>query len=99
MPTLHKAKTVAWGLLNAGSWVLIIAVHSTIRLWLDIIILLGWLGFTDTLSMAHGGLSCHGPSTQFPKNLPQKGVGRGVGKHRWVLPHAGRRRGVRQRLC
>ena len=74
MPTLHKAKTVAWGLLNAGSWVLIIAVHSTIRLWLDIIILLGWLGFTDTLSMAHGGLSCHGPSTQFPKNLPQKGV-------------------------
>jgi hypothetical protein len=28
--------------------------------------------------MAHGGLSCHGPSTQFPKNLPQKADAAGV---------------------
>src|SRR5882672_5283467 len=80
MPKLHKANTVAWGLLNAGRWVLIIAVHSMIRLWLDIVALLGLLGFTDTLSMAHGGLSGHGPSIQFPKNLPQKG---GAGGHVW----------------
>jgi glucose/arabinose dehydrogenase len=72
MPKLHKANTVAWGVLNAGRWVLIITVHARIRLWLDIVALLGLLGFTDTLSMPHGGWSGHGPSIQFPKNLPQK---------------------------
>jgi hypothetical protein len=73
IPKLHKANTVACGLLNTGKCILIIAVHSTIRLWLDIVALLGSLGYTDTLSMARGGWSCHGPFSQFPKNLPQKG--------------------------
>jgi transposase len=48
-----------------------------IQLWLDIVALLGLLGFTDTLSMAHRGLSGHGPSIQFLKNLPQKALGEG----------------------
>ena len=72
MPKLHKATPVACGLLNAGRWVLIIAVHSRIRLWLDSVALLGLLGFMATLRMTQGGLSGHGPSIQFPKNLPQK---------------------------
>jgi hypothetical protein len=77
MPKLYKANMVIWGLLNVGRCVLIMAVHSTTRLWLDILALLGLLGFTDTLSMAHEGLSCHGPSTSFRKNLPQKGIRQG----------------------
>ena len=80
MPKLHKANPVACGLLNAGRWVLIIAVHSRIRLWLDSVALLGLLGFMATLRMTQGGLSGHGPSIQFPKNLPQKGGWEGRGR-------------------
>src|SRR5262245_8286699 len=72
MPKLQKANTVAWGLLKAGRWVLIIEIYSMIRLWLDIVALLGLLRFTGYLSTVHGGPSCHGLSTQFPKNPPHK---------------------------
>jgi hypothetical protein len=71
MPKLPEANTVAGGLLNVCRCVLMIAVHFLARLWLDILALLGSLGFTDTLGMAHGGRSCHGPSRAFLKNLPQ----------------------------
>ena len=74
-PQAHtpQANTVAWGLLNAGRWVLIIVVHSMMRLWLDMIALLGWLRFMGILRMAHRGRSCHGLSAPSRKNLPRKG--------------------------
>jgi hypothetical protein len=81
MPKLHKANTVACGLLNAGRGVLIIAVHSRIRLGLDSVARRGLLGCMDTLSMTHGGWSGHGPSIQFPKTLPQKAFPWGASVH------------------
>ena len=42
------------------------------RLWLDMIALLGWLRFMGILRMAHRGRSCHGLSAPSRRNLPQK---------------------------
>src|SRR5215510_10684395 len=44
MPRLHRAKTVACGLLKWGKCVWIIVVHSVTRGWQDIRILLGVMG-------------------------------------------------------
>jgi len=44
IPRLHRAKTVAWGLVNWGKWVRIIVVHSVTRGWPDIGVLLGVMG-------------------------------------------------------
>src|SRR5262249_46678290 len=44
MPRLHRAKTVACGLLKWGKCVWIMVVHSVTRGWQDIRILLGVMG-------------------------------------------------------
>jgi hypothetical protein len=44
MPRLHRAKTVACGLLKWGKWIWMIMVHSVTREWQDIGILLGGMG-------------------------------------------------------
>src|SRR5207244_13425479 len=44
IPRLHRAKTVACGLLKWGKWVWMIMVHSVTRGWQDITILLGVMG-------------------------------------------------------
>ena len=41
IPRLHRAKTVACGLLKWGKWAWMIMVHSVTRGWQDIGILLG----------------------------------------------------------
>src|SRR6184192_3726932 len=43
-PRLHRAKTVACGLVKWGKWVWMIVVHSVIRGWQDIGVLLGVMG-------------------------------------------------------
>src|SRR5262245_44353033 len=47
MPRLHRAKTVACGLLKWGKCVWIMVVHSVTRGWQDIRILLGVMGATQ----------------------------------------------------
>ena len=47
MPRLHRAKTVACGLLKWGKWAWMIIVHSVTRGWQDISILLGVMGATQ----------------------------------------------------
>src|SRR5262245_22245675 len=44
MPRLHRAKTVACGLVKWGKCVWIMVVHSVTRGWQDIRILLGVMG-------------------------------------------------------
>jgi len=44
IPRLHRAKTVACGLLKWGKWVWMIMVHAVTRGWQDIGILLGGMG-------------------------------------------------------
>src|SRR4030095_11460275 len=48
MPRLHRAKTVACGLLKWGKCVWIMGVHSVTRGWQDIRILLGGMGRRQT---------------------------------------------------
>jgi hypothetical protein len=49
IPRLHKAKTVACGLVKWGKRVWIIVVHAVTRGWQDILFLLGRI-FPPTLS-------------------------------------------------
>src|SRR6266436_4693755 len=48
MPRLHRAKTVAWGLLKWGRCAWIVCVHSVTRGWQDILFLLGCMGYMAT---------------------------------------------------
>src|SRR5439155_4306474 len=47
IPRLHRAKTVACGLVKWGKWVWMIVVHSVTRGWQDIGVLLGVMGETQ----------------------------------------------------
>src|SRR5262249_35175735 len=47
IPRLHRAKTVACGLVKWGRWAWMIVVHSVTRGWQDIGILLGGMGETQ----------------------------------------------------
>jgi hypothetical protein len=53
-------------------------VHSSTRVWQDLVALLGVLGCMATRSIAYGGLSCHGCDSRALKNLPFKGSVRGA---------------------
>src|SRR5438128_5105838 len=48
MPRLHRAKTVAWGLLKWGMCAWMVCVHSVTRGWQDILFLLGCMGYIAT---------------------------------------------------
>src|SRR5258706_15745608 len=48
MPRLHRAKTVAWGLLKWGRCAWMVCVHSVTRGWQDILFLLGCMGYMAT---------------------------------------------------
>src|SRR5438876_250036 len=48
MPRLHRAKTVAWGLLKWGMCAWMVCVHSVTRGWQDIRFLLGCMGYIAT---------------------------------------------------
>jgi FdrA protein len=58
-----------------------IVVHSSTRVWQDMVVLLGVLGLVETPRMFPRGLSCHHFSTHHPKNLPLKGEGEG----HWIV--------------
>src|SRR5215813_6932089 len=76
IPRLHKASTVAWGLVKWGKWVWIVVVHSVTRGWQDIVFLLGCMGYTTSHTMPDGGVFCHSAMLwrcYLLKNLPQKG--------------------------
>src|SRR5262249_16218611 len=77
IPRLHKASTTAWGLLNMGRWVWMIAVHSSTRVWQDMVVLLVSLGLVETPRMFQRGLAGHPFYTHYPKTLPLKEKGGG----------------------
>src|SRR5215831_3489114 len=58
-----------------GRWVWMIAVHSSTRVWQDMVVLLVSLGLVETPRMFPRGLSGHHFYTHYPKNLPLKGRG------------------------
>jgi hypothetical protein len=60
IPRLHKASPVACGWLKGDNSVRITVVHSSTRLWPDIVARLGVMGCMGTLRIVEGGLSCHG---------------------------------------
>src|SRR5207249_11295286 len=48
MPRLHRAKTVACGVLKWGMCAWMVIVHSVTRGWQDILFLLGCMGYMAT---------------------------------------------------
>src|SRR5712664_3079932 len=75
IPRLHRASTVAWGLVKWGKWVWIVVVHSVTRGWQDIVFLLECMGYTTSHTMPDGGVFCHSAMLRrcyLLKNLPQK---------------------------
>src|SRR5712691_6546128 len=54
IPRLHRASTVAWGLVRWGKWVWIVVVHSVTRGWQDIRFLLGCMGYMATHTTSDG---------------------------------------------
>src|SRR6266446_9277635 len=91
IPRLHKASTVACGLVKWGKWVWIVVVHSVTRGWQDIVFLLECMGYTTSHTMPDGGVFCHSAMLRrcyLLKNLPQKEGASGRGGFA-----CGRRRG------
>src|SRR5262249_49722774 len=85
MPRLHRAKTVACGLLKWGKCVWIMVVHSVTRGWQDIRILLGVMGaIQPPIPYPTEGclvISVMRSSRHFSKTYPRKGdEGRGSGR-------------------
>src|SRR5438105_15892540 len=54
MPRLHRANTVAWGLLKWGMCAWMVRVHSVTRGWQDILFLLGCMGDMATHTTPEG---------------------------------------------
>src|SRR5215813_2330728 len=83
MPRLHRARTVACGLVKWGKWARIMVVHSVTRGWQDIRILLGVMGaMQPPIPCPTEGclvISVMRSSRHFSKTYPRKGEpGRGV---------------------
>jgi hypothetical protein len=81
IPRLHKAKTVACGLVKEGKRVWIIVVHSVTRGWQDILFLLGCMGYMATHITSDGRhvlpLCIEGRNIIGSKTYPRKPLGRG----------------------
>src|ERR1700704_2864777 len=77
MPRLHRAKTVAWGLLKWGMCAWMICVHSVTRGWQDIRFLLGCMGYIATHTTPAGKqvlpLCLAGRNIIDSKTYPRKG--------------------------
>src|SRR5712691_10629292 len=82
IPRLHRASTVAWGLVRWGKWVWIVVVHSVTRGWQDIRFLLGCMGYMATHTTSGGTrilpLCIEGRNIIGSKTYPRKRRGRGV---------------------
>src|SRR5712691_4157244 len=78
IPRLHRASTVAWGLVRWGKWVWIVVVHSVTRGWQDIRFLLGCMGYMATHTTSDGTrilpLCIEGRNIIGSKTYPRKGV-------------------------
>src|SRR6266404_2278652 len=81
MPRLHRAKTVAWGLLKWGRCAWMVCVHSVTRGWQDILFLLGCMGYMATHTTPAGRhvlpLCIAGRNIIDSKTYPRKGGSRG----------------------
>src|SRR5467141_4771998 len=77
MPRLHRAKTVAWGLLKWGRCAWMVCVHSVTRGWQDILLLLGCMGYMATHTTPAGRhvlpLCIAGRNIIDSKTYPRKG--------------------------
>src|SRR5438876_9056393 len=77
MPRLHRAKTVAWGLLKWGMCAWMVCVHSVTRGWQDIRFLLGCMGYIATHTTPAGRhvlpLCLAGRNIIDSKTYPRKG--------------------------
>src|SRR6266436_7813249 len=77
MPRLHRAKTVAWGLLKWGRCAWMVCVHSVTRGWQDILFLLGCMGYMATHTTPAGRhvlpLCIAGRNIIDSKTYPRKG--------------------------
>src|SRR6266436_393881 len=59
MPKLHRAKTVAWGLLRSGRCCMIVVSHWSKPAWQNMASLLAVVGQDTPHSMPQGGKSYH----------------------------------------
>src|SRR5713101_1407098 len=59
MPKLHRAKTVAWGLLRCDRWCMIVVSHWSKLAWQNMASLLSVVGSGTSHSMPQGGKPCH----------------------------------------
>src|SRR5262245_66190663 len=76
MPRLHRAKTVACGLLKWGMCAWMVSVHSVTRGWQDIRFLLGCMGYRAIHTTPEGRrvlpLCIEGRNTIDSKTYPRK---------------------------
>src|SRR5262245_30575920 len=89
MPRLHRAKTVACGLLKWGMCAWMVSVHSVTRGWQDIRFLLGCMGYIAIHTTPEGRrvlpLCIEGSNTIDSKTYPRKGGSRGIQMPGWVV--------------
>src|SRR5215216_4202353 len=66
MPRLHRANTVAWGLLNWGKCCMIVVCHWSTLAWQCMAFLLGTVGSRTPHNMPQGGKPCHISKKAYP---------------------------------
>src|SRR6266545_6191155 len=79
IPKLHKANTVAWGLLRSGRCCMIVVSHWSKPAWQNMASLLSVVGQDTPHSMPQGGKSYH---LIFKKPPLVRGGAPGVRSHR-----------------
>ena len=66
MPRLHRANTVAWGLLNWGKCCMIVVCPWSTLAWQCMAFLLGTVGSRTPHNMPQGGKPCHISTKAYP---------------------------------